>query len=798
MKLTHHLRKLILCIATLCTTLFSQAIADTELYVARNGNDSNRGTLEKPFATINRARNEVRKIKASSRGDIIVNIRGGTYYLTESILLDHRDSGVGDHYVIYRNYAAEAPILIGGTPVIDWKNHQNGIMKAYVGKDVEFWSLLVNNKLAPIASEKNWKKHMPFPMRNVQAYYQGSWMSEYLKVKSVDNKNNIATAFQKSKFSGGLRQLQGAVAFIDKPGEWALDSDSGYLYYLPTKPSDLTNIIRPTVKSIFAFKGHRPDRPVQNIRIEGLELLLTDFNATMRCYGGITENGYEYHNCDQPNTLRTALVSFENARNNEILKCNMHDAPLNAVSMYGYAQNNKVSGSRMDNLGYSGVYLAGLPVHKDRTEIISKGNTVSNNLISNIMRAVNHATGIQIYQSADNIIEHNLIHTSRRYGISVKGVRHRVFKTVGLKDVPFEKYCDYVHSSRNIIRRNYMYNLGADSADGGGVECWGGGRDNVIDQNIIADAYCGGPKGGWRGHSIFLDDGSNYWTVKNNIVWNTRVPTVNACNNLKGVDVKTFNNVFDASLCDHGAANLEWYVEESKNHDFSRNILYSNDNRKTHRDGKLGPETDPTRKTFRLKGIKMIGSMDYNVYFNKQGKFVFSENKDKHIRTLEQWRAATREQGSFDKNSSLADPQFVNAEERDYRLKETSPALDMGIESIDTSKIGLLKTFSFAPKNDPLKRVFLKAHQKDVYVELPVNKKVELKITGRTEKWFVANLSTGKVSYSVDKPKLASVSADGIVSLKGKGRLVVTAKVSLNGVIKTDDVVIYSGIKRNN
>jgi len=38
---------------------------DLQFYVATNGNDSNQGTLKKPFATLTKARDEVRKIKNS-------------------------------------------------------------------------------------------------------------------------------------------------------------------------------------------------------------------------------------------------------------------------------------------------------------------------------------------------------------------------------------------------------------------------------------------------------------------------------------------------------------------------------------------------------------------------------------------------------------------------------------------------------------------------------------------------------------------------------------------------------------
>jgi len=763
-----------------------QLSAAETFYVAPNGKDTNPGTLKSPFATITQARDAVRKVNKDSKESVVVNIRGGVYHIKESIRFDHRDSGPDGQYITYRNYKDEKPVIIGGVPVTNWEPYKDGIMKANIGKDIEFWSLLVDGKLASIAKENKWKQ--PKSIRNVQAYYQGAWMSEYLKIK-LNDKNQPVSDYPKSQFSGGLRHYSGDVEFISGPGEWAVNSDAGYLYYYPKTKKELDTVIRPTAKSVFTFKGESGKQPVSNIKIQGLEILLTDFNASMPCYSGTTIDGYERQNADYPETLRTSLILMENAKNIQVLDCDLHDAPLHAVSLYGWAQNNTVSGCKMTNLGYSGVYLAGLLLHKDNSEVINKANIISNNEISNIMATVNHATGVQIYQSAENIIEHNLIHQSRRYGISLKGARYGVRGSVGLGHVKFSDWDKYIHSNKNIFRYNYMYDLGADSADGGGIECWGGGRGNIVDNNIIINAYTGGPKGGWRGHSIFLDDGSDYWTIRDNIVYDTKTPAVNAQLMSKGVDNLIYNNVFDASLSEHGVANLDPYIEPARKLFFYNNIIYSDHAQKVHGDGGVhGNGAD--RLAFRFKDISSLGEMDYNIYFNKQGKFNFPKGGS----SLSAWQDATKKKNA-DQNSKITDPHFINAKERDYRLKENSPALAMGMRSIDSSKVGLLKSFSFSPKNGKLHRVFLKSKGHDTYLEAKPGDTLQTSISGKTKKWYEADLSSAKFTYTSSDPAIASVDSKGLVTLKGTGRAVVTATVSSNGIEKSDDLVIYSGVK---
>ena len=286
---------------------------------------------------------------------------------------------------------------------------------------------------------------------------------------------------------------------------------------------------------------------------------------------------------------------------------------------------------------------------------------------------------------------------------------------------------------------------------------------------------------------------SKYWSLTNNIVWNTRSPSANAACNIKGFDTRIRNNVFDISLCNQGAAN----IEHRSNHDFSRNIVYANSPLKSHPDGTVGPGKDGSRCALRIGTQATMASMDNNVYYNARGSLSFAEfRKNQEYETLDKWREATRGSGGFDANSRIVDPKFVNAAARDYRLRETSEALDMGIYSIDTSSIGLLQDFPFAPASDPLQTVFLKANGRDVYVEVQPGATVTLQVSGRTKGWYVADLSNAVIRYGVDNCDVAAVPEEGKVTLRGKGRACITATVTLGEVTRSDDVVVYVGVAR--
>ncbi len=95
------------------------AHADTQLYVATDGSDSNPGTKQEPLKTLEAARDTVRKLRqtGSPSGPTTVWIRGGTYYRTQTFALTKEDSGTEDAPVVYRACEGETVRLVGGRQI---------------------------------------------------------------------------------------------------------------------------------------------------------------------------------------------------------------------------------------------------------------------------------------------------------------------------------------------------------------------------------------------------------------------------------------------------------------------------------------------------------------------------------------------------------------------------------------------------------------------------------------------------------------------------------------------------------
>ena len=98
------------------------AAVQQEFYVAVNGSDSNSGSKESPFATVERARRAVDEVNDDMTGDIIVNIGAGDYYLEDTVTFGPEDSGTNGYEVIYRSAdGAGKANLIGGERITGWK-----------------------------------------------------------------------------------------------------------------------------------------------------------------------------------------------------------------------------------------------------------------------------------------------------------------------------------------------------------------------------------------------------------------------------------------------------------------------------------------------------------------------------------------------------------------------------------------------------------------------------------------------------------------------------------------------------
>ncbi len=158
---------------------------------------------------------------------------------------------------------------------------------------------------------------------------------------------------------------------------------------------------------------------------------------------------------------------------------------------------------------------------------------------------------------------------------------------------------------------------------------------------------------------IYFDQGSNGMLVENNIVYHTLTGGIMNTGHPANV---VRNNIFALSART-AAWRYTWIREPSTR--FERNIIYLTQGDLFHNDG---GRTD-TKSVW-----------DHNCFWRADGKKLLFYGE-----TFEDWQAK-----GMDRHSIVADPKFIDAARFNFALRPDSPALGLGIKSIDVSTVGLV------------------------------------------------------------------------------------------------------------
>ena len=98
-------------------TSLAAATGAAEWHIAVSGDDTNAGSADQPFRTLERARDAIRDAKAADGlpdGGVTVWVHGGVYERAESFTLTAEDGGTPDSPIIYRAVPGEEVRIVGG------------------------------------------------------------------------------------------------------------------------------------------------------------------------------------------------------------------------------------------------------------------------------------------------------------------------------------------------------------------------------------------------------------------------------------------------------------------------------------------------------------------------------------------------------------------------------------------------------------------------------------------------------------------------------------------------------------
>ena len=183
--------------------------AGNVLYVSPEGSDDGDGSKEKPFATVEAARDAIRARKSSEGlpdGGITVVLEEGTYYITEPIELTAEDSGEAGKPITYKA-AKDAKVSIDGGIVLNAED--------FTPANEEFKAKLWNEDAKAKVVQIDLKAAGCFDLTSLRTY---GWGGEVI----VNNTQEL--------FVDGERQY---IAQWPDPGEYAISE-----YLSVAEPTD--------------------------------------------------------------------------------------------------------------------------------------------------------------------------------------------------------------------------------------------------------------------------------------------------------------------------------------------------------------------------------------------------------------------------------------------------------------------------------------------------------------------------------------------------------------------------------
>jgi len=645
--------------------------AGSEYFVSLDGSDTNPGTQEKPFATLQRARDAIRELNKSSNlpeGGVTVWIQPGTYYLNEPLTLSNEDSGSESAPIVYRGQPGGKVRIVGGKQVKGFKpvkdpqilerldpsvrekvvcadlkaegitdfgqvaTHENRLELFFRDEAMQLarWPNEGFVKIVEVVGEtpntthgikgtlegkftysddrpKRWPDEQEIWLHG---YWFWDWSDSFEKVSSINTEKRVIETvppYHGYGYRKGQRYYAlNILAELDRPGEWYLDRQKGILYFLPPSPIDEGKAVLSTLRNLFVLKD------CSYVTIRDLVLEAT----------------------------RSTAVEISVGTSNTVAGCTIRNTGSWAVSISG-GSNNSVLGCDIYRTAEGGVSLSG----GDRKSLTPVGHRAENNHIHHFGRIYRTYRPAISVNGVGNHVAHNVIHAGPHNAIQLGGNDH-VIEFNEIYNVCFETgdvgafYMGRDWTARGtIIRHNYFHDIkgpglyGAmavyldDSASGisvignifykaGRAAFIGGGRDNLVENNIFVDCES----------SVHIDARGMGW-MKYHVDPGGTLPE-----RLKDVPYKQ----------------LPW----SERYPRLVNILEESPGE---------PSGNIVRRNISLGG-----------------KWLDVENIAMPLI-------------KFQDNLVDKDPHFVDAEHQDFRLRPDSPAFDLGFKQIPVEKIGLYR-----------------------------------------------------------------------------------------------------------
>ncbi len=654
-------------VAALALALVSQSVSAASFLVATNGHDANPGTEAKPFATIERARDEIRQLKSAGplpAGGVVVEVRGGTYELSRALELTDQDSGTENAPIIYRARGDEAVRLVGGRVLTGWKRVADPDVLARLEESARgsVWqadlrALGITDLGDVVASGRR----LEFFFLD-QPMTVARWPNEgFIKITEVLGPTLVDVRGTKGCQEGKFRYDS------DRPKRWTNDKDvwlHGYWFWdwaeqrHPVEFIDVEQRVI-TVKPPYHGYGYRKGQWFYAFN------LLSELDRPGEWHLD-RSTGLLYFWPPAPLTqgstvvsLVPTLVAMKRASHVTLQGLTLEACRGTAIQVSG-GTRVRIAGCTIRNTGQGAVSLSGTDSGVIGCDIYETGSG-GISLDGGDRKALTPAT---LYAENNHI--HHFSRWDRVYqpGISLNGVGHRASHNL-IDNAPHMAIG--FSGNDHLIEFNEIHDVCYESNDAGAIYA---GRNWTMRGTIIRNNFFHHIQG-FEGRGcvgVYLDDQFSGTEVVGNVFYRvTRAAMIGG-----GRDCTIANNIFvDCVPATHvDARGLGWAAGGASGMQKSLRAL---------------PYTEPPWST---RYPKLVNILDDDPMAPKGnliarnicvgGRWGDFEGKAKPLVKIED-------------NLLEQDPRFVDAARQNFQLQDGSPAFKLGFQRIPLEKIGLYR-----------------------------------------------------------------------------------------------------------